>query len=192
MKLPLFLEKYIDSSRFADEASLDEWIIQNFRREEIKKKTSIFLEGETNTRHYFIQKGMLRLYVIDPAGKEFNVLFACEGEIIGDLSTPKETMFYLDTVEDSVLYSIKESQLESMMTTYFQKETTTSELFRRSYLHLQRRFVAILTQSAEDNFLKLRQKSPELIQRLPQYHIASYLGVSAEFLSKIIARTTKR
>lgn len=60
---------------------------------------------------------------------------------------------------------------------------------QRSYLFLQKRLVAILTKTAEENYLEFREKHPDLVQRLPQYHIASYLGISAEFLSKIIARS---
>lgn len=106
-------------------------ILSVFRQEHYKKKELIFKQGDRNTRHYIIEKGLVRLYLNDYSGKEFNILFAKENQIIGDLSTPEPASY----------------------------------------------------------FLEFRDKHPELVQRLPQYHIASYLGISAEFLSKIIARS---
>jgi hypothetical protein len=60
---------------------------------------------------------------------------------------------------------------------------------QRSYVFIQKRLVSLLSKTADENYREFRDKNPDLMQRLPQYHIASYLGVSAEFLSKIIARS---
>lgn len=168
---------------------IDNW----FRKETVKKRELIFDSGTPNTRHYFIENGLLRLYIIDASGKEFNLLFAREGQIIGDLNTPKPSIFSLDALEDSVLYSVSDEGLRELYKLHAQYggEAGISMLIK-SYLFLQRRFVSILSRSAEENYAELQQQNPELLQRLPQYHIASYLGVSAEFLSKIIARSVKK
>jgi len=168
---------------------IDNW----FRKETVKKRELIFDSGTPNTRHYFIENGLLRLYIIDASGKEFNLLFAREGQIIGDLNTPKPSIFSLDALEDSVLYSVSDEGLRELYKLHarYGGEAGISMLIR-SYLFLQRRFVSILSRSAEENYAELQQQNPELLQRLPQYHIASYLGVSAEFLSKIIARSVKK
>ncbi len=120
-------------------------------------------------------------------------MFAREGKIIGDLNTPKPSIFSLDALEDSVLYSVSDEGLRELYKLHarYGGEAGISMLIR-SYLFLQRRFVSILSRSAEENYAELQQQNPELLQRLPQYHIASYLGVSAEFLSKIIARSVKK
>ena len=161
------------------------------KREVLNKKSLLFASGDANTRHYFVEKGLLRLYILDKSGREFNLLFAKEGQVLGDLGSPKPTMYYLETVEDTVVYSISEKQLLSLNNHILglMKEGDNN-LFRRSYVFLQKRFVSILSKTAEENFITFRQDHPDLLQRLPQYHIASYLGVSAEFLSKIIARTS--
>lgn len=162
------------------------------KQEVLNKKTLLFASGDANTRHYFVEKGLLRLYILDKSGREFNLLFAKEGQVLGDLASPKPTMYYLETVEDSIVYSVSDKQF----LTYGKQilglnEGGDSNLFRRSYVFLQKRFVDILSKTAEENFIAFREEHPELLQRLPQYHIASYLGVSAEFLSKIIARTSR-
>lgn len=164
-----------------------------FKKEYFKKKSLIFRNGDSNTKHYIIASGLLRMYVINPSGKEFNVLFAKENQLIGDLASPAPTKFNLDAIEDSIIYSIDNSNLEKLTTLLDDNpEKTLVSKLTRSYIFLQNRLVSILTQTAEENFISFKKQNPELIQRLPQYHIASYLGVSAEFLSKIIAKTAKK
>ena len=177
----------------ADTSALLDFVQEHYQMEVLKKKALIFSSGQANTRHYFVSKGLLRLYILDQNGREFNLLFAKEGQVLGDLATPKPTLYNLETVEDSILYSIDNAQMIEMSKTILNVEAFESvDLMRRSYIFLQQRLVSILSKTAEDNYLNLRNNNPDLLQRLPQYQIASYLGVSAEFLSKIIARTSKR
>jgi len=164
-------------------------LIQNsFRKEIIKKKEIIFASGESNTRHYFIVKGLLRMYVIDSAGKEFNILFARENQWIGDLAAPSETLFYLDAVEKTVAYSINDENM-NILTNDF---SSFVKYIKRSYIFLQKRLVSILVNTAEENYEELCEHYPELIQRLPQYHISSYLGVTPVFLSKILSKRARK
>lgn len=163
-------------------------IDSSFRKEKIKKKQLIFGSGDVNTRHYFIEKGLLRMYVIDQTGKEFNILFARENQWIGDLITPAATSFYLDAVENSVVYSFDDAQLHKLTENF----SYFAETLKRSYIFLQKRLVCILSKTAEENYEELIKQYPELIQRLPQYHISAYLGVTPEFLSKILSKKAKK
>lgn len=170
----------------------EEMVFNSYKRESIQKKTIVFSAGDANTRHYLIEKGLLRLYVIDSKGKEINILFARENQVIGDLATPLPTSYYLETTEDSVVYSIDEEGLQVVMEKLSRgKKTSPNNSFRRSYIHIQKRLVSILSKSAEENYLEFKENHPDLIQRLPQYLIAGYLGISPEFMSKIIAKSTK-
>lgn len=165
-----------------------ELIQSSFRKETIKKKGIIFSSGESNTRHYFVSKGLLRMYVIDNTGKEFNILFASENQWIGDLSTPAETSFFLDAVEKSVVYSISDENMNKLTDNF----SAFVKYIKRSYIFLQKRLVSILTNTAEENYDELCEHYPELIQRLPQYHISSYLGVTSVFLSKILSKKARK
>jgi len=165
-----------------------ELIQSSFRKEIIKKKEIIFSSGEENTRHYFVEKGLLRMYVIDPNGKEFNILFASQNQWIGDLGTPSETLFFLDAVEKSVVYSISDENL-NLLTYDF---SLFVKYIKLSYIFLQKRLVSILVNTAEENYDELCEHYPELIQRLPQYHISSYLGVTPVFLSKILSKKARK
>ncbi len=163
-------------------------IEESFQRQVFKKKEIIFRSGDSNTRHYFVEKGLLRMYVIDASGKEFNILFARENQWIGDLSTPATTAFFLDAIEKSVVYSISDENM-NLLTNNF---STFVRYIKKSYIFLQRRLVSILTNTAEENYEELVRIHPELIQRLPQYHISSYLGVTPVFLSKILSKRARK
>lgn len=163
-------------------------IVNSFQWEDINKKELIFRSGDKNTRHYFVRKGLLRMYVIDSAGKEFNILFAAENQWIGDLSTPSETLFFLDAVEKSIVYSISDENL-NLLTNNF---SSFVKYLKRSYIFLQKRLVSVLVNTAEENYEELCEHYPELIQRLPQYHISSYLGVTPVFLSKILSKRARK
>jgi CRP-like cAMP-binding protein len=165
-----------------------ELIYKIFVRKVVKKKELIFRSGEENTRHYFVEKGLLRMYVIDSSGKEFNILFASENHWIGDLSTPAETMFFLDAVEKSVVYSITDENMNKLTNNF----SSFVKYLKRSYIFLQKRLVSILVNTAEENYEELCEHYPELIQRLPQYHISSYLGVTPVFLSKILSKRARK
>lgn len=165
-------------------------LLSVFRKEQFEKKELIFKQGERNTRHYIIEKGLVRLYLNDYSGKEFNIIFAKEKQIIGDLSTPEPTSYFLEAIEPSTVWSADDSNMNMLMKSFPQGGLVDSGSYmQRSYLFIQKRMVSILTKTAEENYFEFREKNPDLVQRLPQYHIASYLGISAEFLSKIIARS---
>lgn len=168
----------------------EELILSAFRQEHYKKKEMIFKQGDRNTRHYIIEKGLARLFLNDYSGKEFNILFAKENQIIGDLSTPEPSSYFLEAIETSIVWSMDDGDMKKLMKLFPDTALTDSGSYmQRSYLFIQKRLVSILSKTAEENYLEFRDKHPELVQRLPQYHIASYLGISAEFLSKIIARS---
>ncbi|WP_319478928.1 Crp/Fnr family transcriptional regulator [uncultured Draconibacterium sp.] len=159
-----------------------------FRKEQFKKKGRVFNAGEENTRHYYIEKGLLRMYIIDQSGKEFNVLFAKERQWLGDLATPAVTSYFMDAVENTTVFSVDEEGY-SLLT---KKYPALGAYIRRSYIFLQKRFVSILSKTAEENYEELLKNDPDLVQRLPQYHISSYLGVTPVFLSKIIAKISRK
>ncbi len=180
-----YFEKIIDRKLTGAEK---EEIYSVFRKETFKKKQRIFNAGEENTRHYYIEKGLLRMYIIDQSGKEFNLLFGKERQWLGDLGTPAKTSYFLETVEKTTVFSISEEAFSSIMSKYIE----LGKNIRRSYIFLQKRFVAILSQTAEENYEELLKNDPDLVQRLPQYHISSYLGVTPVFLSKIIAKRARK
>lgn len=184
-----FLAKVLDNDITDDQ--LNE-VKAYFRTERFKKRTTIFRPGDKNTRHYFVVNGLIRLYLINAEGKEFNVLFAKENQVLGDLVTPQATSFYLAAVEDTTVYSIDEKAMNLLSKLATTLNWNQNQHMRRSYVFIQKRLVSILSKTAEENYVEFRDKNPDLIQRLPQYHVASYLGISPEFLSKVIAKVARK
>lgn len=178
--------EHLKGSALSEEEKTE--IISLFRRDSYKKKVLLMKAGDANTRHYYVEKGLLRMYIIDQNGKEFNILFACERQWIGDLGTPAETPYFIETVENSIVYSITEVNFNIL----YKKYIKLANYIRKSYVFLQKRFVSILSKTAEENYDGLVNEHPGLIDRLPQYHISSYLGVTPVFLSKILAKKTKK
>ncbi len=180
-----FYEKNLNRELTAGEK---DWIQTSFRKEIFKKKQQIFASGEINTRHYFVVQGLLRMYVIDSVGKEFNILFARENQWIGDLATPAETSYFLDAVEKSVVYSVSDESMNKLTNNF----ASFVGYLKRSYIFQQKRLISILAKTAEENYEDLLENHPELINRLPQYHISSYLGVTPVFLSKILSKRARK
>ena len=188
----LLLSFFERQARLKLTPELESEILNSFQTKHYKKKTVIFSPGDVNTPHFFIEKGVVRLYLIDKQGKEINILFAREFQIIGDLKTPKATSFYLETIEDCRISSITEVNFQKLIQKLGAIQTfDTKNYLRSAYIHIQNRLVSILSKSAEENYLEFKNAYPDLIQRIPQYLIAGYIGISPEFLSKLIARTTK-
>lgn len=183
--LTSYFEKINGGPLREDEKAL---IVNAFSKKNYKKKEIIFREGDTNTKHYYIEKGLLRLFLNDQDGKEFNILFAKERQWIGDLGTPAATPYFLEALENTRVFFTDEESFEKIM----HKFPGFSKNIRKSYIFLQKRFVSILSKTAEENYEDLAEQNPELIQRLPQYHISSYLGVTPVFLSKILAKRARK
>lgn len=180
-----FYEKNLNRELTEEERIL---IQDSFKKEVFNKKQQIFASGETNTRHYFIEQGLLRMYVIDSSGKEFNILFARENQWIGDLATPAETSYYLDAVEKSIVYSVSDENMNKLTNNF----AAFVGYLKRSYIFQQKRLISVLTKNAEENYEELLTEYPDLINRLPQYHISSYLGVTPVFLSKILSKRARK
>ena len=151
----------------------------------IKKGEVIQTKGETNTKLYFIKKGLLRSYTIDNKGKEHIFMFALEGAFIGDAALPGEPCeLFIDAIEDSEIV-VREKNI---------KRDATPETFKmlvQCMTDLQVRVIMLMSESAIDRYIHFEKTFPKLLQRLPQRMIAAYLGITPEALSKIRGERAK-
>ena len=161
----------------------------------IEKKTWLLREGEVSEYEAYVVKGCLRKYCMDDDGNEITLQFAIEDWWVGDIAsftnqTPSQV--YIQALEDSELLTIHHADKEQL----FQRVPAFERMFRlmlqRSYMVLQDRFVATLAQPADERYLAFLEKYPGVVQRVPQHYIASYLGITPEFLSRIRARLSKK
>lgn len=145
----------------------------------VKKGEIIQFPGEMGSKIYHIKKGLLKSYSIDAKGKEHIFMFAPEDWTIGDASPPDEpSELYISVLEDSELVILEKNIERDAKPENFQA------LIKRM-LVLQRRVLMMMSQSAIERYESFEKTYPQLLQRLPQRMIASYLGITPEALSKI-------
>ena len=160
----------------------------------IRKDTYLVQEGEHSQYLAFVTKGCLRLYTIDKKGEEHIVQFAPEGWWITDLYsflTGKEATYFIDALEDSDVLLIDAAAYEKLCTTVPKFERYFRILLQNNYIATHRRVVASISLSAEEQYLQMLQEFPAIVQRVAQRHIASYLGITPEALSRIRNRIAK-
>ncbi len=183
-----FISKYITLS---EEEKKEFILINTFKS--FKKGTVLLKEGQLSDECYFILEGCLRsYYFLD--GEEKNTAFYTELEGVNPLCVidKKPSKYYVACVEDCIL-SIGNPEMEAIMFEKFPKfEILFRKLSEELLVKSQVSFDDFKTSSPEQRYLKLLQSRPDLIQRIPQNQLASFLGIKPESLSRIRARILKK
>ncbi|QOG04953.1 Crp/Fnr family transcriptional regulator [Flavobacterium sp. MDT1-60] len=179
----------------------------NFTREEldifnsllyfkqIKKKTIMLQKGEKCTFDAFVVRGCIRKYYIDENGFEVILQFAVENSWISDISfSDYETTgshVFIETIENTDLLIFSPETKEQLLVRAPRFERAFRILLERHLAVTQNRLLHNITCTAEQRYDDFLQKYPTIPLRVPQHFIASYLGISPEFLSKIRTRKLK-
>jgi len=143
---------------------------------EIKKGQILQRIGEHDTKIYQVVSGLLRSYSIDEKGKEHIFMFAPEGWVIADTAPPEMPgTLLIDALEDSVIIQ-REKDLS--------KENQPAKVMKRLYV-LQQRIIMLMSASALERYEHFIETYPDIVQRVPQKMIASYLGITPEALSTV-------
>lgn len=160
----------------------------NFKYETIAKKKKLVTEGHYTDKTFFIQKGLLCSYKTLDNGEIQVVRFAKENFWIGDLNsfiTGAKALFTIEALEPSELWSINREGWEFAMKSSPAFETYFRILIQTAYANLLVELSDIYSQDAKARYNRLREQYPDLLQRVPQYLIASYLGILPSSLSRI-------
>ncbi|MEJ5963773.1 Crp/Fnr family transcriptional regulator [Pedobacter immunditicola] len=165
-----------------------EQIRQRFTERKIKRRGFILQQGDVCGHFSFVVWGCLKMYALDQAGKEHNLQFAFEENWITDLSSfysQKLSGVYIEAIEPSTVLQIKQSDLLHLYTHYHKFDRNFRIIIERKFIELQNRVLQSISSTAEGKYLSFLEEYPQLSNRLPNTEIASYLGVTPEFLSKI-------
>lgn len=143
---------------------------------EVKKGQILQRKGDLHSKVYQVESGLLRSYAISDKGKEHIYMFAPEGWIIADNVAPDERCdLFIDAIENSiVLQKEKDSQ----------EVHDVPKLLKRLGV-LQKRVIMLMCASALERYEHFLASYPEIVQRVPQKMIASYLGITPEALSTV-------
>ena len=167
-----------------------------FRKTKNVSKGEILLSsGEIASFAYKVDSGCLKSYVIDHAGKEHILQFAPEGWLISDMDsftngTP--SIIFIDAIEDSVVSIISKSDFGDFSTL---KRGTLIEIsikYRNNLIATNKRVISLLSATAEERYIEFTQTYPTLVQRLSLKLIASYIGITPEYLSDLRRKIAKK
>jgi CRP-like cAMP-binding protein len=183
-----YLSKYITLT--ADERTA---IISLDIFKQFKKDTVLLKEGQNSDNSYFVIGGCLRCYYIKE-GEEKTTAFYTEAEFLDPVCkvNKKPSEYFISCVEDSILV-VSNSDIEIELYSRFPKFETLSRILSEELLAKQQiDFDKFKNSSPEQRYLNLLQSRPNLIQRVPQHQLASFLGIIPQSLSRIRARILEK
>lgn len=160
------------------------------------KKKQFLIQPDFITKHRtFVLKGALRSYVIDPEGVDHTIQFAVEDWWISDINSyiyQKPATMFVVAIEDCHVLQITYEMEMQFKEANHKFETFFRIAAERTAAYHQRRIIATLTRTAEERYSDFTDTYPALVNRLPQYVLASYLGMTTQFLSRIRNAGTKK
>ncbi|SJZ52365.1 Crp/Fnr family transcriptional regulator [Sediminibacterium ginsengisoli] len=158
---------------------------------QLKKKEVLLKEGDTCRYYWFVLDGCLRSYFVNDKGAEQTLQFAIEQWWLSDfmsLQTKNPASFSVQAVEKTTVAMIERSAYESLLVKAPAFERYFRIVFQKAYAASQLRVKYLYTLSGEERYHHFNKNFPGFVQRVPQYMLASYLGFTPEFLSRIRAR----
>ena len=155
---------------------------------QFKKKEFLLQEGKVCKSLYFVEKGCLRMYFINKKGVEQITQFALDGWWISDYQSFMNNMpseYYIQTIEESRILSIDNQNLNLILVELPQLERYLRLMMQKAVAGAQIRSRLLYEMSKEEFYVHFSTSFPEFMKRVPQYMIASYLGLTPEYLSEL-------
>jgi CRP-like cAMP-binding protein len=162
-------------------------VMQYFRRIDLEKGEYFLEEGHYSDRIGFIAKGTL-VYIQTTDGEEKVCDILCEPSWVTYLKSlvggiPSDMT--IKALEDSVIYTISKTGLEELQQTFPKTLLLRATLVEQSFVAIAQRNIELVSLDAEERYTKFVRDFPHLVQRVPQYYIASFLGIQPQSLSRI-------
>lgn len=176
-------------------AIFNDFLKQNGEAISRKKNETIIGKNNLNNGYlYFVNSGLLKSVYITHDGREFIKTFVTTNDFIGSLSSLRDdapNTFILKCIEDSFLTRIKYAALLEASQTNLEFANVIIQMLLNLIIKKEKRAHDFLCLSAEERYIKMRQETPDLLNRIKQTDIAGYLGITPVALSRIKARLTK-
>ncbi|MGL6126194.1 Crp/Fnr family transcriptional regulator [Chryseobacterium artocarpi] len=170
--------------------------ISSFEKIEVPAKTLLLKEGDVSNNVFYLEKGVVRAWYNND-GKDVTFQFFLENTMFSSLESFKKglpSMVSFETIEPCVLYKIKKPDAEAFLEeAYENPELRTlfmDALFERMFDYMKH-FFSFIKDTPQQRYLQLSQQKPEIIKRVPQHYIASYLGITTVHLSRIKSKILK-
>lgn len=163
--------------------------------QKIKRKSLVLKEGKVCKLYTYIQSGCFRMYGIDDKGFSHNIQFAAEGDWIADIGsfyTQTASKLNIEAIEDCEIYQINQPDLYWLLENLPKVNRMFKVISENNFVEIQNRVLQNFSSTAEQRYLSFLEQYPHLSNRLPNTQIASYLGITPEFLSKIRKGLSKK
>lgn len=154
----------------------------------IKRKQYLLQEGDICKHFTYVEEGCFKMYGIDKSGTEYNLLFAAEDDWVADIASLHKELpsrLFIEAVEASTILQISKGDLWYLYTNYPKFNRNFRVIIEDKYTELQDRLLQTYSSTAHERYEQFLSQYPSLANRLPNTQIASYLGITPEFLSKI-------
>ncbi len=185
----IFLDKL--RSLISIEPAKEQFILDCFEQKEYSKKELILKNGSISRHEYFIIEGCMRMFVLDKAGLEHTLSICVEGWWCGDIKsfTQQESAWLnIQALEKTTVLQISRKDWDKMITSIPETERWFRLGFQHGLIAQQERIIQNISNTAEERYQSYAKRYPQIIERVPQKHIASYLGITPEFLSMLKKR----
>ncbi|CAN5454777.1 Crp/Fnr family transcriptional regulator [soil metagenome] len=154
----------------------------------IRRRQNLLQEGFPCKHYSFVVEGCFRMFAVDQKGVEHNLQFAAENDWIADIGSfhsGQPSGLFIEAVEPSVVLQIEQQDLYFLYRNIPKLDRIFKVIIENKYVELQNRVLQTISSTAQERYLTFLEQYPELALRLPNTQIASYLGITPEFLSKI-------
>jgi CRP-like cAMP-binding protein len=154
----------------------------------IKRRQMILQEGFVCKHYSFVVEGCFKMYSVDDKGNQHNIQFAAENDWIMDIGSfhsQKTSRLFIEAIESSVILQIEQQDLYFLYINIPKLDRIFKVIIENKFVELQNRVLQNFSSTAETRYLSFLEQYPQLASRLPNTQIASYLGITPEFLSKI-------
>ena len=172
-----------------------EYFLSLLKQENVAKKSILLKEGQICRDICFVHSGTLRAYYTGKEAKESTVMFAVADWWVTDMYcfiNQKPAMLTISAVEDSMIIKLKKEDLDKLYVQVPKFERFFRIIMQNAYIREQLRVIQNLSLTAEERYTHFLEQYPKVVQQVTQKQIASYLGITPEFLSTLRANKTKR
>lgn len=154
----------------------------------VKRRQMILQEGFACKHYSFVVEGCFRMYGVDNKGIEHNIEFAAENNWIADIGSfhsGKPSKLFIEAIEPSLILQIEKQDLYFLYISIPKLDRIFKVIIENRFVELQNHVLQNISSTAQQRYLSFLEQYPKLALRLPSTQIASYLGITPEFLSRI-------
>lgn len=187
--LILYFEKHLALTDEEKQA-----VRKSFSEKRVKRRQFILQEGDVCRLNTFVVEGCFRMYMLDDHGKEHNLQFAIENWWIGDIASfhsEEPSRLNIEAIENSIILQIKKEDQLRLFVDYPKFNRIFRVFTENALVSYQRRVLQNISSTAEERYIDFVNRYPDFFNRISNVQIASFLGITPEFLSTIRKKLSK-